>query len=151
MKNDILIVLLFLIYTRVSCVLSVFTVFQIVFHPNVFLFLHLPPLPLLSPRVAFARGCLVVMESLFCHWELWLLMRLLSHTLHQINRLQQPITTRAHQPGPWQTRPLHLIAPAIAVCDWYDGMQTMAAQLEKGDRFRDEIRWGGSLIKLKCS
>lgn len=71
----------------------------------------------LNSILAFARGALVVMESLFSHSELWLLMRLLSHTLHQINRLQQPITSRAHQPGPWQTMALPLIALAIAVRD----------------------------------
>lgn len=101
----------------VSFDLTVLTVFQIVFHPNDFLFLHLPPLPQPQSHFAFARGTLAVMESLFSHSELWLLMRLLSHTLHRINRLQQPITTRAHQPGPWQTTAFHLIALVIAVRD----------------------------------
>lgn len=107
----------FLIYTTVSFLLSVLTVSQIVFHPNDFLFRDPPPLPLPPSHFAFARGTLVVMESLFSHSEPWLLMRLLSHTLHQINRPQQPITARAHQPGPWQSMVLHLIALAIAVCD----------------------------------
>lgn len=42
------------------------------------------------------------MESPFSRCELRPLMRLLSHTPYQINRLRQPITTQT-QPGPRQT------------------------------------------------
>lgn len=63
------------------------------------------PLSVLLPpsHSALACGALVVMESLFSHCETQPIMRLLSHTPYQINRLQQPITTQTHQQGPRPT------------------------------------------------
>lgn len=51
------------------------------------------PLSLSPFHFALASGVLVVMESPVSLCELLSLMRLLSHTPYQINRLHQPITT----------------------------------------------------------
>lgn len=66
-------------------------------------FLYPLALPLPPSHSALACGTLAVMESLFSHCETQPIMRLLSHTPYQINRLQQPITTQTHQQGPRQT------------------------------------------------
>lgn len=68
---------------------------------------NLHPLLLPPSHSALASGVPVMMESLVSLCEPMSLMRHLSHTPYQINRLHQPITTtKTQQPGPGQTKRL---------------------------------------------
>lgn len=77
--------------------------FIVTLSPN---YLSLSSISLPPSHFALASGVLVVMESLVSLCEPLSLMRLLSHTPYQINRLHQPITTQTHQPGPRQAHRL---------------------------------------------
>ena len=79
--------------------------FTFIRSPNYLLPSSIPFLSPLPPsHFALASGVLAVMESLASLCELLSLMRLLSHTAYQINRLHRPITTQTHQPRAPQRR-----------------------------------------------
>lgn len=92
-------------------ILSDLESFLLHFHPLSKWCLFLSSIYLPPSHFALASGVLLVMESRISFGELLPLMRLLSHTPYQINRLHQTITTHTHQPGPGQTQRLTSLHP----------------------------------------